>query len=393
MVCVTPLWVSRQPQKVVVGVSLNGVDFVLSPQLFEYFKMPIVTEAVPCIGPETGGTEVMLHGTGFVSSVPFMCTFLDETATSLLLPQPIITPAQYPSPTSIVCIAPPGQPSSKVTIKISLAGNQHTWGTGGVTFLYHPTLPVTSVEPAFGGGLEMVMVSTISDIEKIFDDLADDVYVDGVVGAAGNITCGFTGLPEGFVSMPAVWFNGAHVGCITPSITAAETLPMVVRVSISLNGIDFSEFFANFIYAQSISGGMPVLALSPPATPKEGGGQLILSFSDMLILPPVSEVLICRVSILGILSQSGEIPQNIEEGSSSNIQWDIESLAVRTTTQSPSLISCEVPAIPSSWKEMVGSANLILGGESSSRNGHFVDVEIIYGSSRLPITPSSRLTR
>ncbi len=95
VVCIAPPWVSRQPEKVVVGVSLNGVDFVLASQLFEYFEMPVVMEAVPCIGPETGGTEVVLHGTGFVSSVPFTCVFLDETDTSLLFQQPITTPAQY----------------------------------------------------------------------------------------------------------------------------------------------------------------------------------------------------------------------------------------------------------------------------------------------------------
>ncbi len=177
----------------------------------------------------------------------------------------------------MVCTVPPGQPSSRATIKISLAGNQHAWGIGGVTFLYHPTLPVTAVEPAFGGGLEMVMLSTASDIEEIFDGLTDGVYVDEVVvGAAttANITCGFAGLPEGFVSMPAVWLNGAQVGCVTPMITAAQTLPMVVRISISLNGIDFSEFSGNFTYTKVVPSRAPTLLLSPPATPLEGGGQL-----------------------------------------------------------------------------------------------------------------------
>ncbi len=399
VVCVSPSWVSRLPQKVVVGVSLNGIDFILSPQLFEYFHMPVVTKAVPCIGPEMGGTEVVLSGTGFVSSVPLMCVFLhDETTSSLLLP-PITTPAEYLSPNFIVCISPPGQPNGKVVIKVGLVENQHAWGPGGVTFLYHPALLLTAIEPAFGGGSEMVTVSTTSDIRKIFDDLAagGDEYGDVVVDSSsssttGNMTCGFSGLPEGFVSVPSGWLDGMHVACVTPSRgaltgAAAELLPNVVRVSISLNGMDFSESFVNFTYARNSSGLVSALALSPSATPKEGGGQLILSFSDALFLPPVSEILICRVSIHGIVSQRGEIPLHLT-APTSNIQWEIESRALRTTT--PSLISCEVPPIPPLWEEIINS--VLFGESSSSRSGggHYVDVEIISGSSHLPIAPSSR---
>ncbi len=408
VLCIAPSWVERQPQKVIVGISLNGVDFVLSPQLFGYFPIPIITKAVPCIGPETGGTRVVLFGTGFVSSVPFMCDFLDDeaiTTTSLLLSPPIIAPAQYLSSTSVICISPPGKLSSNTTIKLSLAGNQYACGPGGVTFSYHPTLLVTTIEPAFGGELKTVMVSTVNNIGKIFDDLANNEYGDRDGFSAGNITCGFTGLTEGFVSVPAIWFEGTRIACVTPSMdfTMAETeeiqVPtMIIHISISLNGIDFSESYANFTYTQSsIAGGVSPLALSPLATPKEGGGQLIFSFPDTLTLPPISEILICRLNILGIvMSQGGEqIPQYIASYDASNIQWEIESLAVRTNnTPSSSLVSCEVPAIPPLWKKILNSVQFVSGGKSypssTIKNGHYVNVEIISGSSYLPIAPPNR---
>ncbi|WP_406275660.1 IPT/TIG domain-containing protein [Nocardia sp. NBC_00881] len=117
----------------------NGVAYT-------YIPAPTLTAAVPNVGPETGGTTVVLTGTG-LSTGASAVTFGGTPATSFTVN----------SATQITAVAPAGTGTVQVTV--TTAGGT----TNGVAYTYIPVPAVTIALPNVGleaGGTIVVLTGT-----------------------------------------------------------------------------------------------------------------------------------------------------------------------------------------------------------------------------------------
>ena len=80
-----------------VAITVNGQQFA-APEgvVFTYERLPVVSHVEPAFGPSTGGTRVLVSGEAFTFTSALRCRFGLSTL-----------PAEYLSPTSVLCEAPP----------------------------------------------------------------------------------------------------------------------------------------------------------------------------------------------------------------------------------------------------------------------------------------------
>lgn len=136
---------AAKPGRVFVEISVNGVDFTQGSGLeFTTLKEPMVFGLNPLAGAATGGTEVVVRGTGFEHSSVAVCRFdLNQV------------PATVVGEDIVVCVAPPilGELLKSDVVKFALALNSHEVefsinSTRMFTYLAYPA--VTAITPTAG---------------------------------------------------------------------------------------------------------------------------------------------------------------------------------------------------------------------------------------------------
>lgn len=118
----------------VVIANTDG-QFVTAPNVFTYIAAVTVSAVSPSAGPTSGGTQVTLTGTGFVSGATV--AFNDAAASNVAVL----------SPTTITAVTP-AAPAGLASVTVSVAGTAPA--TLPDSFSYRGALAVTSVSP--GGG-------------------------------------------------------------------------------------------------------------------------------------------------------------------------------------------------------------------------------------------------
>ena len=138
-------------------VSLNGgVDSVVaSARLFEYYDEPEVASALPSSGPASGGTDVLVSGSGFFRRAPLAdhgCAFIAHAGAA-----PVLVPATLSGCDGALCSAARcrspalssalalGEQPFVATLALVFNGQQAS--AAGVNFTVYPLPQVDSVWP------------------------------------------------------------------------------------------------------------------------------------------------------------------------------------------------------------------------------------------------------
>lgn len=216
--CTSPPW--RRPERsvavrIVVGGKAAGAT-LNSSTIFDFDMFPVVEAIHPVAGPESGGTEVRIHGANFRGSSMLACLICSTNANSCKT-----VPGAWVSPFELTCITPMHQPGLTMVTVIENGED----GTNGLEFVFVPTLQITGLFPRQGfveGGTNVL------------------VHVTNLA-FTGSMACRF-----GELSTKAA-FHGSGVVCASPQVLSAQTVP----VEFSVNGVDFTSDGNTFEYLES----------------------------------------------------------------------------------------------------------------------------------------------
>ena len=158
---------------VAVTVATAGGTTTNIPDGFTYLAAPTVNSLNPAFGPVTGGTSVVISGTGFVTN-----------ATSVTIGGAVLAAAAVTvnSPTSLT-FNTPAHAAGNVAVFISTPGGSSGLVPGGFTYAAVPT--ATSLTPVSGSTLGGTLV-TITGTNFIATDT--QVTIGGVVVPAAQVT-------------------------------------------------------------------------------------------------------------------------------------------------------------------------------------------------------------
>lgn len=174
-------------------------------------SMPIVSSIRPTIGPETGGTQLLIRGGQFDPRVGYTCVFGG-----------VEVQATYLATTQLFCITPP---SSKAVVSFEVtAPSGVIMGQGGNwQYIYQPAPSVSSLSPSSGSesGSYKVIVSGHN-------------FVRGL-----GLRCRF-GVSD---AVPGTWISDRSMAC-----TAPKHIPGWVTVHVTNNLQDYSSTSARFEY-------------------------------------------------------------------------------------------------------------------------------------------------
>lgn len=130
-----------------VRVSLNGVDFSTSSAPFHISPLPEVKSISPLKGIISGGTQIMVEGSNFISA--------DMTFATCMF-GPFSVPGMVLSSTELTCVSPPIGDDGDVEFTVSMNGVDTAQAT---SFMYLPKITTTSIEPTIGSFIGGTLVT------------------------------------------------------------------------------------------------------------------------------------------------------------------------------------------------------------------------------------------
>ena len=155
IVCMSP---SSIQDYVSLEISNNqGVDYSQSGLQYVFLTFPVLNSLYPKRGPESGGTTLMIGGTGFYNSVVMSCVFFDTHDDPSATSSRVESAATWISSSSLTCVSPSHRPST-MRVAVTSNGQQHT--TDELYFEYHSRIGITSLSPSRGslhGGTEVFL--------------------------------------------------------------------------------------------------------------------------------------------------------------------------------------------------------------------------------------------
>ena len=216
-------------------ISINGVDFTSDGWVFYYGPEIEVTYTWPLAGPESGGTLLTIVGAGFTEAGPFICEFGSLSH---------VVPASRMDSATLSCLSPPHMPGA-VPLRLSMNGQQFVATDFMFEYLMEST--VRSIVPSFGPWHGGTLI---------------EVKGEGFVNSSA-LSC--------FLArrrVPAIFVDGGHVQCITPTSTIHESGPLEV----SSNGVDFTNNGVHFTFVAPIK----VRHVWPVIGPIAGGTSVVV---------------------------------------------------------------------------------------------------------------------
>lgn len=207
MKCIAPP--AAELGRVGVEITANAVDYTSYGNYFTYTLAPVLLFATPDSGSASGGTVVLLEGVNFVHSQGLMCKFGESTVAG-----------QWISPTLIQCISPAGTENTISTLVITYGAGHET--VGKLDFYYYRQPILERISPTHGHAMGRRGLSIFG---KQFSFSGDT-----------RVRFGSTGVPATFVSP-------SELRCVAPPLS-----PGSFHVSISFNGIDFTEEQGAYVY-------------------------------------------------------------------------------------------------------------------------------------------------
>lgn len=180
-----------------VFVSFNGVDFFGRDGVaFQYTAPPEISLFSPTFGPQDGGTQISVRGSGFGNGSDVKCVFGKDLVLATLQSEATIT-----------CVTPPAR--DKYTVSFAVTVNGMRSNAGSKDFLYIKAGHTLAIYPGSGpsSGGSAVCVSGYN----FFNSPA--------------LTCRF-----GLQGVSAQWVSSTQVRCISPSVEGARVVTLAVEV-------------------------------------------------------------------------------------------------------------------------------------------------------------------
>jgi len=282
VVCATPLVATTTSQALYsLEVTQDGQTYTVSGLNFTFYRPNIaVTSFFPRSGPFSGGTSIVIRGTGFVDA--------DRGATGKwirCLFDELSTPGVYVDDTTLTCVSPPRPAGIGTTeFRISFSGGQNRYANaagkslfGLSAFRFYPsTVGLTALYPPHGlasGGTDVTIAGQgfeeTGSIRVRFGSSLAALTVSGRYISATQITClspavNYT-LLSNFSTQPHAYNfsqDGHEVGPTEGSGNRRQ-----VEVRVSLNAQDYSVHASPFWVYDTPN----VTLLEPTSGPQYGG--------------------------------------------------------------------------------------------------------------------------
>lgn len=273
--CVTP---PLSPGDMSVGVTFNGVDFVVSSQMLTVETILTVSGIAPLAGPISGGTKVTITGTGFGddhvidgssgTGSSFSCLFGESQVAAV---------ATVLSPGSVSCRTPPGFGNTGAdaggSVSVTVARNRDSGSIGELSsaaspleFVYLREVVLASANPDIG--------PMIGGTRVALSGLREEISFLRAAGVEPDLRCRFGAATDARI---VVQQNQAgdenEVLCVTPPSLGGADQTTGVSVTVSLNGgVDFLISDAIFAYFETPE----VLSVDPSAVSVQGGSVVAL---------------------------------------------------------------------------------------------------------------------
>lgn len=234
--CITPPSVSLL--SLPLEVSNNGVDFSRNGARFTFMPSLHIEEILPVIGPVSGGTNVVVHGSGFREARNnTLCAFGGVEVF-----------AHVWSDSKLSCVTPHSSSSGQVPFEITT--NVVDKVALPTNFTYVPAIQLAGVNPSQCG-----------------EEGGATVIVDGHdFLASPSLTCRF-GERE---AASATWLSPRRIACLVPSSPRG---PREVSLAVSNNAQDFTIRSLPFTYVPSFT----LFDRIPATGPVDGGTDITLA--------------------------------------------------------------------------------------------------------------------
>ena len=243
---------------VALRVSLNGIDFSdegLDFELEGFESRLAVQSMAPRSGPVTGGTAVTITGSGLVAGLT-LCRFGEASQVV----------AEGRGEGRVVCRSPPArEQASSNSVAVHLSTNGVELTGGALPFTYHDTPLLLGLSPALGSELggTSVLVSGL-----------------GLVNSR-TLACRFdlSGATPSVV--PGRWAGEGGIMCEAPRKRSGAG---TARLSVALNGQDFSETTLEFTYHAAVGANR----LFPDHGPLDGGTSITVTGVGFFFSPEMT---------------------------------------------------------------------------------------------------------
>lgn len=233
--CMTPP--SASSLSLPLEMSNNGADFTSSGILFSFVPAMEIRHAWPMNGPVSGGTVIVVHGSGFSVKSHVFCSFGGKETLSTVR-----------GDNELSCPTP--RRGSTGSVQLELTNNGVDKVLSSNNFTYAAPISLTSVNPSRSGeegGTSVVIIG--------------DNFI-----ASPSLTCRF-GRED---ATPASWLSSTRVSCLIP---ASPGGPHDVSLTVSNNAQDFAFEPLVFTYLAAFT----LTKIEPIAGPVDGGTEVTLT--------------------------------------------------------------------------------------------------------------------
>lgn len=233
-----------------VEITLNGHDFYATSYSFDYYNSPRIESLWPLLSHGFIGTTVVsLFGTGFRESMELACLFDN-----------IEVQATFVTASSLSCMAP-SHPNGLVAVHVTINGIDLAEGV--LDFYYFPAPAVRALFPprglasghvvAFVTGSNFVNTTSLKckfDAVRLRATFVDSSTVACVVPSLETLSRGGRreSFAVSFVDEESVMEGHRQLRSAGREHQFQSTLPRIVAVSVSNNGLDFSDSSVHFEY-------------------------------------------------------------------------------------------------------------------------------------------------
>ena len=231
-------------------VSLNNYSFVESENKARYSAYSI-NHITPSSGPISGGTRILVHGSGFNKTDNMKCRFGTPSWYSM-------TEAEFIDSNTISCVSPSsfiipeqGYLPFNVPFSVALAEDDYKpWTETSHTFSFYPNPVLINSEPKEGKASETHLITIEASPDAIYSTPSAIIYENDDINEEGEkleskkfeyqpIKCKF----GKYGTTDARYINGTRIECLTPPIGSDTDIGYEkVDIEVALNGQDYVKY-------------------------------------------------------------------------------------------------------------------------------------------------------
>lgn len=263
--CITPP--SASSSSLSLEVSNNGVDYTNSAVTFRFVPALSIRHLWPTSGPITGGTKVVVYGSGFSGGTNIFCIFGGRESLAAIR-----------SDNELDCPTP--EHNATALVNVELTSNSVDKVSSLTAFAYVAPIHLTDVSPARSGeeGGATVVVTGNNFIRS------------------PSLSCRF-GRQD---ATPAAWISSTRISCLTPPSPAG---PGDISLSVSNNAQDFAGKSLLFTFIPAFT----VMKSQPETGPVDGGTEITLMGTGLGETGPWACIFGEAIAVLATQLASGDL--------------------------------------------------------------------------------------